>query len=1170
MPDSEIAIKFSADDSEVEAQMQNVNGLLTDLIDASARANEELKNLEAGAGSASSRVLEMRARLNSLNEQSPVAQDWSARMSQFSTLDQRVDYFASAFGKLEEQAGELAEQFERGELSLDGYEQALQKLARGATANTSGIARLKAEVAAANTLLSGDGHIGAAADLYARLTERVNEAGSRVEGLVMTFAREAETLRAQAAAADSSTVAGAKQAAAWTKAAEQAEKYADRGRQLTRQLTDLSAKIDTVGAGFGKGKDSYARAGEELEKYASRVDALSERTEAMARHEQNLGAVRENVAQKSAAAAAAEEAAEQKTAASMQYGAMTRRQLIAATRELIEQRQKAAAAGDAQAVQNYSMRLSAARSQLRAMNQELSLSRIQLMQQAQMGMQAALSLQNIGQQAASGSPDVASMANSMLSLGMAMKAGLGPVGAVMAAVQGLSAAMQWLNKTTEENKQKAAEARKTQQDLTLSLRAANRAQADEARKAYYQQELSSIQEVIKARARMAEEKKEENDASAQQRLQQSKQAIEEQRKLEQEQFARLASLAQTRLALGDRSAQQEAQQETRRHEQKMRNLELEQAQADVTFAEDKLRNAREQARLLREAADTKFDKALSFDTSGMQRELERLENVIGRMTGKADLDHTREQAVAQRNAILDAAQPIVDALQAIDPNLRLGGREAIAFVESLRKSRQSAQEMAGRLESLKIPELENNLAAAGQNYEKVKQQTARVALAMQAQAVQLEGSYRQDDTRTQQEIARADLQRLNAKKQQLTAALASLAADSQGAALVRASLATLQTQIRAVRDTGARNAREKGWQEAQAGTLREQRGYLERMLASTREGSKEWERWAQESNSLAGKELERIRRMSDGVSEDSGSAARRSLLRLQQQQLSQLAERTGLSAATAAAITQELAAVQRNAASWRAAMQKNAAEGQKKLLTAQAPQAAPVNKNTGGNLSLLGKSWEKTARAMETAARNGNDAQLSRLVDHLRRNAKTSERLTGDTGKYAAAFQQLVKAAAALRLSGDGLTQKQRARKETDRQLADPLERRRQRELELQERQLRRSPRSRLAAGAEEPADARRGQRPAAAANRPAAAGAAQGAAAGGMQQQPNADLSPAQKAAEQTAQAVQQINEQARQLGSTLQGVASAASQAAASFEQLQRTVQQIQSELSRIRARL
>ena len=1118
----------------------------------------------------------MRAKLNEVNASSPMAQQWGEAMNQYASLDVRWDHYTQEFAKLDKAVGELDAQFSQGAMSMNEFEQQLQKITAAAQRNGAGVAQLQKDLGASMRLLQGSGSIGEVAELYARVARRMQELGDRNEELGMSFARSAESLQAQAAALDTSTAAGERQAATLQRAAAQAQAYADRTAAINTSITGLASKLDKAVAGATSGKGGYDAAREKIEQYAMKLDSLAVRVEATARHEGAAATAREAAAQKAAAAAQVESQAERKAALQMEYGAMSRKQLIAAMRELITERQKAAAAGDAEAVQAYTGRISVARSALRSMNQELQLSRVQLLQKAQLGLQAAQSLQTLGQQAASGQMDVGSMASSLTMLGFAAKAGLGPVGAVLAAIQLIGEGFSWWNKQAEENRKKLQEAKQTHEELATSLRTANFEEYNRKRKEVSETELKAAKDEIQARRQMVDDAQKRESESAERRMAYANQEVERQRQIEQAMHKNAASLYQARVNLGESAAQQELTAENERHEKAMNNLRLEQAQNNIDKAEAQLRAMEQRARdLRREVTSQRYDEALKLDTSGMLKQLQEIETKMAYAQRAGDKFESVELA-KQKNSVLEAMKSVSSALHLVDPNLKLGGREAAEWVEALREARSAALQQAGELERIDIPKLEQGARDARESFERLKEQIARKAQEIALQPVQLEGNYRRDDQRTQDEIVAADMERLEARRKEIQAIYATLDPFSEEGRLAKNALDCAQQQQQAVEETLARTKRAKGWERAQEGTLQEQQRYVREMLAATREGSEEWEKWAQQArqlnNSAAAAELERIRAMSQGV-EGSNYGAQRGALAAQRSALQKLAGQAGLNAATQEAIRKELEGVKEAAADWKKNLKKSAGEGQKELLAAKAPEVDPVSRSYGGNVQRLRKDYEKTTQGMEKAAREGNMKELERLREHLEKNVRSLEALTGNTGKYAAEYGKLVQAAGDLAKLHDGLDEKQRAKKEVEEAINEANQKASEKFQDKNQPPTDKTPpqpaQERQPApwnnqGTPPPASPQQAQQslPLPQRQPSPAFPAGQGGAM--------PSLDPANQAAQQMLAQMQQLTGQAQQLAGAMQGVVSAAANAAQAFQNVQQQIASIKSELAKIKIKI
>ena len=179
---------------------------------------------------------------------------------------------------------------------------------------------------------------------------------------------------------------------------------------------------------------------------------------------QQAQAAQQQVQQQAEHAAQQQQAAEQATAEAMRFTAMGKQELVRELEHLTQARQQAAAAGDAAQYEKLTKSINNAKQALEGLNTGQSMATIATVQQAQAGMQMAQGLESLAKNARSGSVDMATMASQVIALGMAFKAGLGPIGWAMAALQGLQAVMQTV---TEWDEKQAAAIR----DTTAALEA---------------------------------------------------------------------------------------------------------------------------------------------------------------------------------------------------------------------------------------------------------------------------------------------------------------------------------------------------------------------------------------------------------------------------------------------------------------------------------------------------------------------------------------------------------------------------------------------------------------------------------------------------------------------------------------------------------------------------
>lgn len=159
----------------------------------------------------------------------------------------------------------------------------------------------------------------------------------------------------------------------------------------------------------------------------------------------------------------------------MKLAAMSKRELVAEIQRLIKARKDAAAAGNEYNYKEYGEQLRIARQELRKMNQEQQVNKIAFLQQAQVAQQMGANLRtitdgvmNFSESLENGTLNLTGMASSVISLGMAIKAGLGPLGWALAAVEGLTLAWNIYAKKRKEVEAAEAEQNKKAQELAAA------------------------------------------------------------------------------------------------------------------------------------------------------------------------------------------------------------------------------------------------------------------------------------------------------------------------------------------------------------------------------------------------------------------------------------------------------------------------------------------------------------------------------------------------------------------------------------------------------------------------------------------------------------------------------------------------------------------------------
>lgn len=159
----------------------------------------------------------------------------------------------------------------------------------------------------------------------------------------------------------------------------------------------------------------------------------------------------------------------------MKLASMSKRELVAEIQRLTKARKEAAAAGNEYNYKEYGEQLRIARQELRKLNQEQQINKIAFMQQAQMAQQMGASLRtitdgvmNFSESLENGTLNLTGMASAALSLGWAIKAGLGPLGWALAAVEGLTLAWNIYAKKRKEIEAAEEEQNKKARDLATA------------------------------------------------------------------------------------------------------------------------------------------------------------------------------------------------------------------------------------------------------------------------------------------------------------------------------------------------------------------------------------------------------------------------------------------------------------------------------------------------------------------------------------------------------------------------------------------------------------------------------------------------------------------------------------------------------------------------------
>lgn len=799
---------------------------------------------------------------------------------------------------------------------------------------------------------------------------------------------------------------------------------------------------------------------------------------------QQAAATSEQAAQKSTAAevqstAAATKAtqAEKALAETMRLVAMGKRALVEEIKRLSAARKAAAASGDQKHYEQLTQSLNAAKQALEGVNTAAAMAQISTMQQAQAGMQMAQGFSSLADMAQNAGSNIAAMANQVLALGMAMKAGLGPIGWIMMALQGVQMV---IGKYISSNKE-AAQAVK---DFAAAAEDAYARVADSARKiaeARLQAEERQQADAEKKAKEAADKKLHQMDVEAQ---------LEDERR--QTRLKKMRADLDARIALkeeeanapgGDKAefelwrqkeedkfrAQEDLARKASEKESKARrNQEILSAREIAKIRHDALGEFQDKFQGLATMSDSDRDllqKALAgidelkerratskaqaddinkqmeaMKKAGSEDEVERLRQK--RQGVEAEIQQYQEQ-IAAKVAELDNQTQWMNALVHQNPEtlhmaledqkrwalnvaLEADKKEEAArladedvqrlqddrnndYAHSLRQDEQNAADdklrQAQNEIALRRAEAEQQAADLAEQWDAKQKETTDKRIAWLEQTLPLlkknsetwkrYNDQLQQETETLHDQQWADLQKQGraAQKAWLKNLIKELPEDSQ----------ELAKYTKALKDLAAAAQQEKWQRIQQRGTLAQQQKFLQKILANTKEGSAEAERWNQEmhnvTESIAAKELsemnETFKVSGQYAVEDKRTQYK--ILHADRAQLEARAKRLRemLGEEHDAGLREQITkALKENLEQQKGLAQATLANTQAaraSLKAYQPPEFHHKNKIIEGNLNRLGKAYAKHVRLEEKYAEQGNFKQAARQ-DRMRRSI--GERIT--------------------------------------------------------------------------------------------------------------------------------------------------------------------------------
>lgn len=542
-------------------------------------------------------------------------------------------------------------------------------------------------------------------------------------------------------------------------------------------------------------------------------------------------------AETAAAAAAAKAAAQaEQEAYALELATKSAAELAAEIERLTAARAAAAEANDAEAYRQINTQLGAAKTQQRALKNELNLSKTAMVGQAQAAAGLASGVKGLAQQVSSGSTDIAGMATQVVQLGMEFKALSGPIGLAMLALQGAQMAFDaWMSSKQEKQKADLESMRQLAEQMDRM-----RQQYNELFELRHGMELDKLKKGLKDAFTDAQKVQDETLESARKKAEQDELAA---RKAQQAADALLAKekvrieLAKTHGELTDAEAQKQTRAAEDAHRAELDRIAKEGEARRRMLAELAESAAGETEQKMQEALDKlKPVAAVQLPTEAELKELEHRIELL-------DEDEGLLEAQKEREAINRTFAEVRKLLKAAGITFEGGNADLLKFVqdikgmvqegeqtlESKRKERKAAgdaaaaaqgsAELAEQKRGLDAETLEAQRYAADAAKEKAETDKKAAAEAAEAQqrmhhaldellaATQTSTSYTLEDNRHKTEILRDDMRILRERERELRALLAQ-ADDEETRAKITDALADTLMQQRAVAAASARQAEE--------------------------------------------------------------------------------------------------------------------------------------------------------------------------------------------------------------------------------------------------------------------------------------------------------------------------------------------------------------------------
>lgn len=509
MADPEVNIKFTADSGNVPPSIDRLKELFDDLTQRVEDSDAALQDMSGDVKRVSDAASSMKSTAEATgnaNVQEQVNRAFDAGATRVQEYQEDLVRLGTEMQKLKERAQGVMEAVQEGNMSYDAGLAKMEKMAKASEKGAGSVQKLGAATRNAMEDLGKAGGLQNALSGWTELSRAITIAQKESNSQKLLLEEMKEQLRQQRLALDKNSAGYEQQVAEIMQAEEALKAYAAQIRTVNEQLSKQQGGLGNVwgtaekpastGDVNGAIEKEYealdklmqkastveSRMALDTQKRAAAQEKAAEKAEAAAERE---AAAKEKAAEKAEAAAEKEAAAQEAAAYAMQLAAMSKNKLAAETRRLIAERKKAAAAGDAEAYKRLTAQLGQCRTAMRSLSQSAQMNKIALMQQAQTAAMVGGQLQGLGSQitgmgkaAKNGELNVTGLATSFISLRMALKAGMGPLGWVMLAIEGLQMAWNTYAKEAKAAEERTLKLAEAEEKLTDKLKGVAKAEAD--------------------------------------------------------------------------------------------------------------------------------------------------------------------------------------------------------------------------------------------------------------------------------------------------------------------------------------------------------------------------------------------------------------------------------------------------------------------------------------------------------------------------------------------------------------------------------------------------------------------------------------------------------------------------------------------------------------------